>query len=542
MTTLTTYQNLIEKVGLSKLDEANKDTYNIVKEGSSNFTDPNLWNEMLADADIREAYELHVKSLESLAREKAEQKAVMKVEPKSKPVQKKKVKPILLTETGKKDNWDRPIYKSEQGKVYVDISLGKGKREIYAVTNSGEPEYPIINYRIIVAKKPKSKRESKRPRPRVSSSKKVKKAVKKTVKIAKPKAVVKSDVKFPVTVKRFSKELQMMKRYTNMDGKTKSALSLEMFQRDLAKVLRSSPDRKPLLNDIHARLSGAIQAAKKNAASELKVTLDSTFKSKVVAIIKNPRPKMKVEYLAGVNGDQKKKPKVSKVEQLFGFMTADQAPAKPEGTFTFGGAIGKFLGEQQRFRSQIVIEGDYHSSKSELAKQIADVAIDMGMKVALVDWEQGGLDSKDTIASIKRNLKPENVTKLYVSPDVPKSKEGLQKIATHFDMIIVDSATKVKGQFSNEWLDDLRTEYPDTIWVILMQRNADGKTRGGSASGYNAPVVIFTNRPDKFTHTKNYAVMEKNRGNDPSVYLINSKKVVHEIPTVKKVVTQPETI
>jgi len=45
---LSTYQNLIEKVGLSKLDAANKDTYNIVKEGSANFTDPNLWNEMLA--------------------------------------------------------------------------------------------------------------------------------------------------------------------------------------------------------------------------------------------------------------------------------------------------------------------------------------------------------------------------------------------------------------------------------------------------------------------------------------------------------------
>ena len=210
-----------------------------------------------------------------------------------------------------------------------------------------------------------------------------------------------------------------------------------------------------------------------------------------------------------------------------GFVSADRMPDKPKGTFRFPGAIGEFLGDQQRFRSQIIIEGEYHSSKSELAKQIADAAIEMGMRVALVDWEQGGLDSKDTVDSIARNLKPANRSKLFVSGDVPKTKAGLEQIANSFDIVLVDSGTKVKAM-ANDWLDDLRMDYPNTIWVILMQRNSDGKTRGGSSAGYNAPVVIFTYRPDKTDYRNNYARMEKNRGNSQTmqmIYNIPARKV-----------------
>ena len=129
------------------------------------------------------------------------------------------------------------------------------------------------------------------------------------------------------------------------------------------------------------------------------------------------------------------------MEGLFGFSTADQAPVKKEDTFVFPGEIGMFIGEQQKFRSQIIIEGEYHSSKSELATQLADAAITMGMRTALVDWEQGGLDSKDTMASIKRNVAPRNIGKLHVSTEVEKTPEALEALADHFDMVIVDSGT-----------------------------------------------------------------------------------------------------
>ena len=56
---------------------------------------------------------------------------------------------IELTKTGLEDDWNRPTYKSADGKTYVDINLGEGEPEIYAVTHEGEPEYPIKNFKVV---------------------------------------------------------------------------------------------------------------------------------------------------------------------------------------------------------------------------------------------------------------------------------------------------------------------------------------------------------------------------------------------------------
>jgi hypothetical protein len=225
---------------------------------------------------------------------------------------------------------------------------------------------------------------------------------------------------------------------------------------------------------------------------------------------------------------------------MAGFTTADKAPEKPVGTFKLKGPIGEFLGEQQRYRMQVIIDGEKHSSKSELAKQVADAFIDAGFKTSLVDYEQGGLMSKDTQAGINRNVKPANRKALYVSnADFPASIDALKSIADKFDVIIVDSGSKI-GEVTNEWLDQLRVDYPDTIWVVLMHQNSKGTTKGGTAAGYNAPVVIKTYRPDSTNPMKNYAWVEKNRGNRTDVwYLIAQKKVVYKDPKVKKVEQKP---
>lgn len=230
------------------------------------------------------------------------------------------------------------------------------------------------------------------------------------------------------------------------------------------------------------------------------------------------------------------------VKGLAGFTTADKIPEKPADLFTLKGDIGKFLGELQRFRLQIIIDGEKFSSKSELVKQIANAFIDHGFKTALIDYEMGGLISKDTQSGIKRNVSPENRKKLFVSPtDFPTTLEAVKKLALHFDAILIDSGSKLE-QVTNVWLDELRTEYPNTIWVVLMQQNSKGGTKGGTAAGYNAPVIIKTFRLDETDQLKNYAKMDKNRGNTMGWYIIAKKKYVTEDPAkVKEVKTVPLT-
>ncbi len=222
-----------------------------------------------------------------------------------------------------------------------------------------------------------------------------------------------------------------------------------------------------------------------------------------------------------------KKTTVKKIKAgLAGFITADKTPDVPKNMFQLPGEIGALLGPQQRYKLEIVIAGETHSGKSEIAKQIADAFITLGDDVGWIDWEQGGLESRDTSDSIKRNVKPENRKKLHVSSDVQKTLEAVKAMAGHFKVIALDSGSSLK-QVTNAWIDELREEYPETVWIILMQQNEKGGTRGGSAAEFDAPVVLKTYRPDETDYKKNYTKVFKNRGNKTGIYYnIASKKII----------------
>jgi antirestriction protein ArdC len=213
-----------------------------------------------------------------------------------------------------------------------------------------------------------------------------------------------------------------------------------------------------------------------------------------------------------------------------GFVTADQTPEKPADTFTLPGVMGELLGNLQRYKLQIVIAGETHSSKSQLGMQIANAFAELGDEVAWVDWEQGGLASKDTQDSIARNVSLANRKRIHVSSDVPRNIEAIKDLAKHFKVIALDSGSKL-NEATNEWLDELRESHPDIVWIPLMQQNEKGGTRGGSSAEFNAPVVLKTYRPDESTHEKNYAYVFKNRGNKTGLYYSISQKKIVDQPT-----------
>lgn len=228
-----------------------------------------------------------------------------------------------------------------------------------------------------------------------------------------------------------------------------------------------------------------------------------------------------------------KTPKVEKAnppakpvtKSINGFTTANNAPANIKRE-RLPGAIGDFLQNLQRFKLEIVVAGETHSGKSEIGKQIADAFISHGDDVAWIDWEQGGLESSDTTDSINRNVKPENKKRLHVNGNYPKTIEAVKALAKDFKVIVLDSGNSLK-QVTNLWMDELREEFPDTVWIILMQQNSQGKTRGGSSAEFDLPVVIYTYRPDESDYTKNYAKLFKNRGNKTGLfYNISEKRII----------------
>lgn len=285
---LSTYQNLIEKVGLSKLDAANKDTYNIVKEGSANFTDPNLWNEMLADADIKEAYELHVKKLESLAESKP---ASMKVSKSARPkrsAKKKKYSPQSIIWEGAKTE-----YRPERMRVnFIDGN--------YLVQTFSESQNKWINQKEHADERA-AVNDAKDWYKKPVTKTKVKRAAKKVAKAKQPA----TSPKFPVTVKKLSKELQLIKRMANMDGKRKTVGSVTSLQRDVANILKTGPDRKSILTDINSKMKDVLEQATNAGVKELDIKLGKEFKEQLLKNVADAKPKIKVEFLGGV--DEKKK-------------------------------------------------------------------------------------------------------------------------------------------------------------------------------------------------------------------------------------------
>jgi hypothetical protein len=47
------------------------------------------------------------------------------------------------------DNWDRPVYKDEKGRLWKDVTLGSDSPKLYSACNGefeGEPDMPIHYY------------------------------------------------------------------------------------------------------------------------------------------------------------------------------------------------------------------------------------------------------------------------------------------------------------------------------------------------------------------------------------------------------------
>lgn len=210
---------------------------------------------------------------------------------------------------------------------------------------------------------------------------------------------------------------------------------------------------------------------------------------------------------------------------LAGFTTADQPRASVK-KIKPSGVMGELLGNLQPYKLVIIIPGQTHSSKSELGKQIVNALIPaMNEDAAIIDWEQGGLEADVTYDSIHRNIDPENIKRVHVIGDWPRTMESLKELSKRYKIVLLDSGTKLK-QKNNDWIDVLREECPDTIWIILMQLTTDGATRGGASAEFDAPVVIKTYRPDHSTYIHNYGEVFKNRGNKTGdFYNIASKQM-----------------
>ena len=237
------------------------------------------------------------------------------------------------------------------------------------------------------------------------------------------------------------------------------------------------------------------------------------------------RPKRTDSVITNI---QKKSSKSQKkpLNGIEGFIRADKSgEVKSPDTFRLNGELGKFLQDIQPYKYSIVLTGDPHAGKTEVVMQLADAFAEKEKTIGAFMLEQGGLESKDTKAAIDRNISEKNKQKVFITGEA-NGITTIKEFANKFDVIIIDSWQKLSVPSTK--FDELRHEFPNTIFIVVFQQNGEGGTRGGVAADYDTPVHLKVHKVDA-TFKNNYIEMKKNRGNSPTLglkYMVKAKKII----------------
>lgn len=302
--------------------------------------------------------------------------------------------------------------------------------------------------------------------------------------------------------------------YNKLDGKTISREKLIDFTQELYSAI-------PLQENTHIEI----------IYNKITKILLNNPKGKLFKI--EIKKKFSTHALNGIKKPKKLVPKKIKEDPLkkLGFISANTKIVLEEKVFYLKGALGKFIQKIQRVKELIIIKGDKHSNKSQLAMQLANGFGEIGLKVSYIDYEQGGLISSDTQDSIKWNTTKKGLENIQIVGTLENPYSDLELIAKHTDVIVADSITDL-GITADE-MNKLRETYLDVIWVFISQVREDGKMYGGNKMAHNPKKVIHCHTATD--HKDRYATLEKNRGNDTSiVYAISDKKIKKEVLEEKK--------
>lgn len=195
-----------------------------------------------------------------------------------------------------------------------------------------------------------------------------------------------------------------------------------------------------------------------------------------------------------------------------GFLSmADIGKREKHQLIRLNGALGEMLGELERFKLAITIEGEQGSGKSTLVYQLANSLADKNLKVGMWSLEMGS-EGKLITQLRDRYIHPANLSsnRVAITESAKDGLDTIRKIAKYFDVIIIDSWNKLDAHSSE--FDRLRHEFPDKIFIVIFQRTSGGEIRGGPAPLYDAGIniVVYKNLEND---QENYAVCEKNRYN-----------------------------
>ena len=187
--------------------------------------------------------------------------------------------------------------------------------------------------------------------------------------------------------------------------------------------------------------------------------------------------------------------------------------------FQLPGDLGRFLGKIERSKLAIAVTGESNTGKSYFSFEQAKLFIENRFSVIYFSLEEGISE----ITKQKIDLYDLGTTAFEI-----RDKGSLADVrlsASLFDVVIVDSFGKVSDDAKD--FDQLRNDFPQTIFIFLFQKTKDGGMRGGSRVLFDSSMVIDM----RLENGDRQAVMVKSRyGTKGWIYSAKNRRLVSTGP------------
>lgn len=182
------------------------------------------------------------------------------------------------------------------------------------------------------------------------------------------------------------------------------------------------------------------------------------------------------------------------------------------------GELGEFLGQIESRGFAIALIGDPTAGKSTFSFRLAKLFLDIGKSVKYFSLEEGV--TRLTSDKLER-AGIEDGQPFEVAPKATLS--DIRKQAGQWDVIVVDSWSVLDTK--PEEYNKLRSDFPQTIFIVIFQKTTGGTIRGGTKIIFDTPMCmnVYREGDERLVH------MQKSRyGTQDWIYSITDECLVSD--------------
>lgn len=300
------------------------------------------------------------------------------------------------------------------------------------------------------------------------------------------------------------------------------------LSKDKRKKIEKYEELKSSLRE-NKKLKGEDELALQRTKSDLEETktefkeIDQRYRDSVKEIkrldllINKPIKKKKSSMMTTVHRPSSPKRVVQKQENTNKDIGAGDLQDMDFDIFTIDSELGRFLGELDFNRTCFALTGDSGAGKTYFSFELAQLfisALEINAKYFSLEEGVGKLTQEKVIQYGLGN---------ELSITDQGSLEDVRIAAKDYPLIIVDSFNKLDAKPAD--FENLRTDFPKTLFILIFQKTTSGTMRGGSSIKYNSSATINVIKRDG----ERIAIMEKGRyGTIDWEYSIDKGKVIKE--------------